>query len=166
VPGFQQHWRQRGAEDLRFELRDATSYDGFDNMSLAIASFTVQFIAEREKTTLLQRIYGGLVEGGALFIAEKTVANSSTLQELITFSYYDYKLATFSAEEILDKERRLRGLMTPWTKARLLEVLGAIGFHLQDIESFWQEGPFIAFVAQKRTPFYRARNPRPRLIAA
>lgn len=136
---------------------------GLDSMSLAIASFTVQFIAEREKINLLQRIYDGLVEGGALIIAEKTLACSSTLQELIAFSHYDYKRKTFTAEEILDKERCLRGFMTPWTKARLVEALCAIGFQPQGIEAFWQEGPFIGLVAMKCTQFRRARSARPRL---
>jgi tRNA (cmo5U34)-methyltransferase len=122
-----------------------------------MACFTLQFIAERRKIALLRSIYDGLVEGGALFISEKTLATSSTLQELIAFTYYDHKREAFTAEEILDKERRLRGFMTPWTRARLIEALCAVGFRRSEIESFWQEGPFVALVAMKRT-FAGSRN--------
>ncbi len=163
---FEQHWRNRRQENLQFEVRDVLAFDGLENMSLAMSVFTLQFIPERHKMGLLQRVYDGLVEGGALMIAEKTLAADSTLQELITFAYYDYKRQTFTAEQVLDKERRLRGLMTPWTRARMVEALCSVGFQPQNVESFWQEGPFIAFVAQKRTVFRYSKSVRPRLIAA
>ena len=158
--GFDRHWRKHRRDNLRFEVRDALAFEGFEDMSMAISVFTLQFIPERHKTSLLRHLYDGLVDGGALLIAEKTLARSSALQELITFTYYDYKRQAFTAEQILDKERRLRGLMTPWTKARLVEALVAVGFRVLDLESFWQEGPFMAFLAQKRPPLYRARSAR------
>jgi tRNA (cmo5U34)-methyltransferase len=162
---FEQHWCMRRAGDLRFNSRDALEFE-FSDVSLVIASFFLQFVPERRKIGLLQRIYDGLVDGGALFIAEKTLAGSSTLQDLIVFTYYDHKLSSFSAEEILNKERRLRGVMTPWTRARLVEALCAVGFCPQDIESFWQEGPFIALVAMKRARMPVSNRGRQRLLAA
>jgi tRNA (cmo5U34)-methyltransferase len=149
--GFERHWSHRQAEALRFEMCDAISFDRFENLSLAIASFTLQFIIEREKIALLRQIYGGLVEGGALFIAEKILASSAIFQELITFGYYDFKRGTFTPAEILEKERRLRGVMTPFTRAQLTNALRLAGFQARDIETFWQEGPFIGLVAIKRT---------------
>jgi tRNA (cmo5U34)-methyltransferase len=146
---FVPQWRSLLTNGLRFEACDALSYN-FVNNSLVIASFTLQFIAERKKLALLQSIHDSLVDGGALLLAEKTVARSSTLQELITFVHYDHKRSAFTAEEILDKEQQLRGLMTPWTRARLFESLLAVGFQAHDIEAFWQEGPFIAVLAMKR----------------
>jgi tRNA (cmo5U34)-methyltransferase len=148
---FGQHWRERCQQNMRFEVQDALTFNGFENASLLVILFTLQFIPERQKIDLLRRVFDGLVEGGALIIAEKTLASCSALQELITFTYYDHKRQAFTAEQILNKESRLRGLMTPWTKAWLVETLHAAGFQAQDIESFWQEGPFIAYVGQKRT---------------
>lgn len=159
-PTYEAHWRVRRGKNLSYEVADALSFNGLQNLSLAVSAFTLQFVPERQKIQLLQRIYDGLVEGGALLIAEKTLAPSSTLQELSTFAYYDHKLQAFSAEEVLDKERRLRGLMTPWPRSRLSEALCCAGFMPQDIESFWQEGPFVAFVAQKRTAYPAARKRR------
>lgn len=154
---FEPHWLKLRADDLQFEARDALTVD-FTHTSLVIASFTLQFIPERKKLALLQPIYDGLVEGGALFIAEKTLASSSALQELIVFAYYDHKRRQFTAEQILEKERRLRGVMTPWARTRLIEALLAVGFRPHDIEAFWQEGPFVGLVAMKRTALVRSRK--------
>jgi tRNA (cmo5U34)-methyltransferase len=156
-PCFEPQWRELRANDLRFEERDALCFD-FANSSLVIASFTLQFSPERKKLNLLQSVYDGLVDGGALVIAEKTLANSSALQELIAFTYYDHKRKMFTAQEILDKERRLRGLMTPWTRARLVRALCAVSFSPHDIDSFWQDGPFVGLVAIKRTAFLEPRS--------
>jgi tRNA (cmo5U34)-methyltransferase len=157
---FEPQWRRLRTNGLQLGVRDALSYD-FANSSLVIASFTLQFIAERKKLSLLRSVYDGLVDGGALFIAEKTLASSSALQELIAFTHYDHKRTSFSAEEILDKERRLRGLMTPWTRAQLVEALCAVGFRPHDIEAFWQNGPFLGLVAMKRMALLEARLVHP-----
>ncbi len=147
--GFANQWAQRQAQDLQFIAQDACSFD-FRDASLVITSFTLQFLPEPRKLPLLQRVHDGLIEGGALFLAEKTMAGSSSLQELIGFAYYDHKLKSFTPKQVLDKERRLRGFMTPWTKARLLQSLWTVGFQPEDIEMFWQQGPFVALVATKR----------------
>ncbi|HTM72342.1 MAG TPA: methyltransferase [Pseudolabrys sp.] len=147
---FRLQWKQFERENLGFKVCDATRFVGFYNSSLVIASFALQFIAEHRRVALLKRIHDGLVGGGALLIAEKTLATSSALQDVIAFTYYDYKRLRFSADDILDKERRLRGVMTPWTRGQLFQALSAAGFSRQYIEPFWQEGPFISIVAIRK----------------
>jgi tRNA (cmo5U34)-methyltransferase len=144
-PGFGAHWRRRRRRNVRFECRDARSYE-FRNISLALSVFTLQFIPPRDKVPLLQRVRDGLAPGGALIIAEKVLASTSRLQDAITFPYYDEKLRRgFSAEQILDKERKLRGQMTLFTEAELTQVLRLVGF--RELELIWANTPFTAVLA-------------------
>ena len=82
VPDFNVHWESRRTRTLAFEVCDARSYQGFKNLSLALSIFTIQFIRPRDKLPLLQRIYDGLVDGGALIIAEKTLADTHGFKTL------------------------------------------------------------------------------------
>ena len=102
---------------------------------------------------LLQRIHDGLVEGGALIIAEKVLANSARFQELCMVNYYDHKLRAFSADEILKKALDLRGMMDPWEETKLLDALRSAGFGPDDLQPLWrQHGLFGAWLARKGTP--------------
>jgi tRNA (cmo5U34)-methyltransferase len=147
-PSFSVHWNRLRAKNLHFEVADARIYQGVVDLSLAFSLFTIQFLRPVDKLPLLKRIYDGLVEGGALFIAEKTLAETARLQDAMTFPYYDYKLKQgFSPAEILDKERSLRGKMTLWTEAELKAALGQVGF--REIASIWQNYMFVGFLALK-----------------
>ena len=78
-----------------------------------------------------------MVEGGALIIAEKTLAVSARQQDALMGPYYDYKLEQgFSEKELLDKARSLRGQMTLWTEAELKRSLRQVGF--QEIQPIWR----------------------------
>ena len=150
------HWRERSADNVKFEVRDARLFE-FENMSLACSIFTLQFIPEHERLGLLGRIYDGLIDGGALIIAEKVFANSPKFQEMLMSSYYEHKRKSFSDAEILDKFRDLRGVMKPWGRAQLINTLHEAGFEPDDIQEFWQDHFFVAMMAQKSTPRSRPR---------
>lgn len=146
-PGFSPYWDRRRAKNLRGEVGDARSYP-FRNVSLAYSLFTVQFIRPADKLQLLSRIHEGLVDGGALIIAEKTLAETARLQDAVTFPYYDYKRERgFSPEQILDKERSLRGQMTLWTETELRSALCQAGF--REINLFWSRLMFVGLLALK-----------------
>lgn len=148
-PEFGKHWASRTAADVHFEVSDVRYYKGLANVSFACSLFTVQFIPFRDKHSVLRAIHNGLVKGGALLIAEKVLASTSRLQDTLTFPYYDYKLEQgFSPEEILDKERSLRGQMTLWTRNELEAALREVGF--RELELIWERFPFLAVLALKR----------------
>lgn len=147
-PNFGEHWKRRKARNIYFKACDARTYEGFKNVSLTLSLFTVQFIRPVDKLPLLSRIYAGLVEGGALIIAEKTLAETARLQDALTFPYYDYKLERgFTSEHILDKERSLGGQMTLWTEAELRAALNQVGF--REIEPIWRSFMFVGLLALK-----------------
>jgi tRNA (cmo5U34)-methyltransferase len=146
-PGFMPYWDCRRAKNLRCEVADARTYP-LINVSLSYSQFTMQFIRPADKLALLKRVHDGLVEGGALIIAEKTLAETARLQDALNSSYYDFKRQQgFSPEQILDKERSLRRLMTPWTEAELRTALSRVGF--REITLFWSRLFFVGLLALK-----------------
>jgi tRNA (cmo5U34)-methyltransferase len=100
-----------------------------------------------DKNTVLKNLAKSLVDGGALLIAEKVLASSARLQDTLTFQYYDFKLRSFNEREVLEKERRLRGMMTLWTEQELRSGLLSAGF--REVEPIWGDFPFLAFLALK-----------------
>jgi tRNA (cmo5U34)-methyltransferase len=146
-PEFCAYWDKHGGHNLRFEARDALTYE-FENASTIFSIFTVQFIRPADKIALLKRLYDSLVEGGALIIAEKTLAETPRLQETLNTHYLDYKRGSgFSAEQILDKDRALHGQMTTWTEAELRDALRAAGF--RELMPFWRGLFFVGYLALK-----------------
>ena len=143
---FRSCWAGQRAKNLRFVVEDARIHQ-FDRLSYACSLFTLQFMHLPDKLPLLRRIYDGMLEGGALLIAEKVLASSARLQDALTFPFYDFKLRTFDERHVLDKERSLRGQMTLWTEAELRAALRQVGF--RELEAVWGDFPFLAILALK-----------------
>lgn len=145
---FLPYWGRRRPAQMAFFAEDAVSCEQLTNLSMALSLFTVQFLPAGEKRSLLKRVYNGLVPGGALIIAEKVHAETGRIQDALTFGYYDRKRrAGFTPEEIMDKERALRGVMYLWTEAELSATLADAGF--KEIETIWSDFPFVAKLAIK-----------------
>ncbi len=146
-PNFISAWDQHRRLNLGFERYDARAYK-YERASTIFSLFTVQFIPPADKAALLDRLYASLVDGGALIIAEKTLAETPRLQETLNSHYLDYKRRVgFTSEEILDKNRALHGQMTTWTEAELREALQKAGF--REMTSFWRELFFVGYLALK-----------------
>jgi tRNA (cmo5U34)-methyltransferase len=144
---FCTYWDDHGRKNLSFELCDARTYE-FERASTIFSLFTVQFIPPAEKTALLARLYAGLVDRGALFIAEKTLAETARLQETLNTHYQGYKRDVgFTADEILDKDRALHGQMSCWSEAELRAALYRAGF--RQLTSFWRGLLFVGYLALK-----------------
>jgi tRNA (cmo5U34)-methyltransferase len=146
---FGAHWRKWRTRNVGCRVCDARSFEGFENLSFAYSLFTFGFIPERDRPDLLRRLHDGLNHGGLFIMAEKVFANSAYFQDILTFDYYDFKRRRFSAEEILDKERSLRGQMNRWTEAEWLNALFEAGFQPEQVHPVWQNHLFIAWMARK-----------------
>jgi tRNA (cmo5U34)-methyltransferase len=144
---FMAWWINRVGLHLHFDVRDALHYE-FKNASLIYSLFTVQFLRPADKAVLLKRLCDSLVEGGALIIAEKTLAETPRLQETLNSQYFDYKRSSgLSATQILDKDCALHGQMTCLTEAELRSALRQAGF--RELTSFWRESFFVGYLALK-----------------
>lgn len=125
---------------LDFDFKDAT---------LITSIFTLQFIPEHLRRNVVQKIYDGLRHGGAFIFAEKTAAEDPRIQEIRTFTYYDYKSEHFTSDDILQKERQLRHMMKLSTRQDLISLCALAGFGFKRIDSFWQNYGFTGFIAIK-----------------
>ncbi len=126
---------------------DIRDYE-FKDCSLVTSLFTLQFMPLRDRLRLLQRIYMELCSGGAFIFSEKLISDTSRIQDMMTFNYYDYKKKNFSANEILDKEKTLRSMMKPNTWQELFQMINSSGFDY--VQPFWQNHMFIGILAVKK----------------
>ena len=139
-------------ENLKFYKTDVRGFDwvtGAVNCSLATSIFSLQFMPKTHRQQIIDRIYEGLVKGGAFIFSEKIFSTDSQLQEMMQFCYYDYKRQFYSAEEILDKEVNLRHMMKPLTYSELIEMVEKAGF--ESVQPFWQNFNFVGIIAIKKS---------------
>ena len=134
--------------NLKYFKGDALDFD-FKEASLVTSIFTLQFIPEHLRREIVTKIYKGLRTGGAFIFAEKTVSADPRIQEIRTFTYYDYKREHFTADDILDKERQLRHMMKLKTRSELISLCAVSGFGMENIDTFWQNHGFTGIIAIK-----------------
>jgi len=125
---------------------DVRDFD-FDNCSFVSSIFTLMFMPPHQRELVIKNVYNGLNSGGAFVFSEKTMADSAKVQDIRTFTYYDYKRKSFTTDDIMDKEKTLRSMAKPNTRDELLNMCKAAGFN--KIESFWQNHAFVGFLAIK-----------------
>jgi len=143
---FSSYWNE---DEIEYVVSDVRNYTMPEGCSLIASLFSLQFIAEKERRSILERIHKSLVPGGALILAEKTLNRCAKLQDILTFIHYDFKGKHFSEAEILDKERSLRPVMKLWTEDQVVQSLGLSGFAPDRVQCFWRSHSFAAFLALK-----------------
>ena len=132
--------------DLR--VQDITG-EGFEipRTNLIYCVFTLQFIEYRKRLPVLQKVYNALDKNGALIICEKEISGNGVIQEVFTFSNYQYKRSHFTPEEILDKEQDLRSIMNSLEARDNQKLLRQAGFDV--IEPFFQSLNFKGYLCKK-----------------
>lgn len=117
------------------------------NSSIVYSIFTMQFLERKKRQNYCDIVYKGLNKGGAFILCEKIYQEDGYLQELMSFTHYDYKCKSFTEEEIIKKERDLRLIMKPNTLKQNIELLNNAGF--DKIIQFWQSYNFVGLIAIK-----------------
>lgn len=118
-----------------------------NNASLILSIFTLQFLSLDEREGVLERCHRGLNREGAMIVCEKTYIDNTFLNDVFTFSYYDYKQKTFNENEILSKQRDLRYIMRPQSEKENIEMFNRAGFN--KIELFFASLMFRGWVLIK-----------------
>ena len=147
---FKTHWEsdQNSDEDrLNYVVDVITTMEFPKNLSMVVSLFTFQFIPERERVPLMEKIYDNLVEGGSFVFSEKLLSVGGKVQNMMEFLYYDHKKQHFTEKQIMDKEVELRHLSKLITEDQLTTQLNSIGF--QNIECFWRNHNFIGLTMTK-----------------
>ena len=133
-------------EQLSYFRGDVRDYN-FQNCSLVTSIFTLQFMSPKDRQDIINKIHSGLNTGGAFIFSEKTFSCNPRIQDMMTFTFYDYKRKNFSDKEILDKEVQLRHMMKLNSKTELYEMLNTAGF---EVHNFWQNFNFMGAIALKK----------------
>jgi tRNA (cmo5U34)-methyltransferase len=116
-----------------------------NNLSLCI--FTMQFLTLHQRRAVLDRVYTALNPNGALIICEKEINSYGQIQEVFTFANYDYKRQNFNADEILEKEKDLRGIMNCLPDWGNYSLLNKAGFSV--VSQFFQSLNFKGWICIK-----------------
>ncbi|MBI3903758.1 MAG: methyltransferase domain-containing protein [Nitrosomonadales bacterium] len=147
---FRKQWAAHATDNVYYHLCDLRSFDGYENLSFITSLFSLQFIPEKDRCSVMQKIFCNLIPGGAFVMAEKTLGKSPKIQDMLTFMYYDYKRQNFSEQEILEKERSLRNKLKLWSEPQIITSLEKAGFHKDCIQVFWRNHLFAGFLAIKQ----------------
>ncbi|MGC4857077.1 methyltransferase domain-containing protein [Micromonospora sp. DT4] len=122
--------RQRCAELENVTIRqgDALNTD-YTSANAVIMYYTMQFAPPHTRPAIVQRVYDGLLSGGALILFEKVLCPDARLQDIMQQLYMDFKFDNgFDADEIFNKARSLRSVMVPQPSSDTYGLLRAAGF--------------------------------------
>lgn len=133
-------------KDIEFHCMNAINFD-FTNTSVITSMLALQFMSIEERKILLKKINNQLNEGGALFVVEKVRTPVPFIHDMYNDLYYDFKLQSFTPEEVLLKNQSLRGVMNPLTVQEDIELFKEAGFTKIDI--FLKIENFVGFVIIK-----------------
>lgn len=154
---FSKSWKEE--ERLKYVIDDITTMEFPNNCSLVTSLFTFQFIPERKRVPLMEKIFDSLIEGGAFVTSEKLLSHGGKVQNMMEFLYYDHKKKYFTEKEISDKEVELRHLAKLTNEDLLLKQLLGVGF--RQIQTFWRNFNFVGMICLK-IPTHNFRKDEPK----
>lgn len=131
------------------ELRcEAIQDTEINNASVVVLNFTLQFVPERERQALCQRISDAMRPGGILILSEKIKFADDHLQELNTELHHAFKRANgYSEMEVAQKRSALENVLIPETLSQHQQRLKSCGFSSVDV--WFQCFNFASMVAIK-----------------
>ena len=118
------------------------------DVDMVIMNYTLQFIREDLRPSILKSIYKSLRPGGVFILSEKINTNDSTFHQLITDLYYDYKRRQgYSELEISQKREALENVLVPLTPNQQIDLLRQAGFN--HVEQAFRWYNFTSYIALK-----------------
>lgn len=116
--------------------------------SVVVSFLTMQFVPVEYRRKVIDQVYDSLTKEGCFLMVEKVTMSGSHLQHDMTSIYHTMKQQNgYSLESIQAKQKSLENTMVCLTADWNKEMLYDAGF--REVETFWQWGPFIGFVAIK-----------------
>lgn len=133
--------------NIEFRVADLNVEFEIKNACIVYSIFTMQFLNRISRKKYCKTVYDGLNDGGAFILCEKIYQENGIMQDIVSFSHYDYKRIYFTEEEIIKKEKDLRYIMKPNTLQQNINLLQGSGF--KTITTFWQSYNFVGIIAIK-----------------
>lgn len=141
--------RSRCAGDERAQfINDDLVTCSLDKSSMVISYYTMQFINPRHRQEVFDKVYEALEWGGAFVLFEKVRAPDARFQDIAAQLYIEFKINhLFNDEEILGKQRSLKGVLEPFSTQGNLDLLKRAGF--VDMMTIMKDICFEGFLAIK-----------------
>jgi len=136
-------------EWCQFQICMADLMDvSFQTASFVVLNWTLQFIPPGNRQGLLQRIFDGMLSGGAMLISEKIAFESPEQHRLLIDLHHDFKRAHgYSDLEIAQKRNALENRLIPETLSVHCQRLQDVGF--QQVIPWFQCFNFVSILAVK-----------------
>lgn len=137
------------AERHQIELVEIAAEDyEFENCSVVVMNYTLQFLPVKQRRSLLTHIFQGLNPGGLLFLSEKVRSPWPQFQETMTQNYERFKTKNgYAQREIERKKEALENVLIPLTEIQLRQMFHDSGF--ERVDSLLKQHNFMTFVALK-----------------
>ena len=116
--------------------------------SVIVSCLTLQFVPIEYRQKIISSIYDSLNKGGALFLVEKVIGNTDTVDKVMVKEYYEIKRENaYTEEQISAKRKALAGSLVPLTIKMNELLLEGAGF--RKIDTFWRYLNFCGIIAVK-----------------
>ncbi len=116
------------SKNLEFICDDIVTME-LEKSDFIISYYTTQFIHPKFRQNLIDKVYNSLEWGGAFVLFEKVRANDARFQDITSTLYMEYKLKNgYSADEIVSKQRSLKGVLEPFSSEANKDMLKRAGF--------------------------------------
>ena len=120
----------------------------FEQASVVIMNFTLQFLAPEKRTAIIDKIFAGLLPGGLLILSEKLTDKSAISKELLIDLHHEFKRRNgYSELEISQKRSALEDVMRIETFEDHQQRLQQAGF--QEVSLWFKCFNFASIVAIK-----------------
>ncbi|WP_329903560.1 methyltransferase domain-containing protein [Porphyromonas pogonae] len=135
-------------DDVQFLQQGIEDINEFTNVDLVLSLYTLQFLPLWKRKKVVQRIYKGLVDGGAFILVEKVRAENSLFEDIWNDLYWDFKQEHgLNEQQVIKKSQSLRGVLIPLTHTENLQLLRSVGFRCVDTFIKWNN--FAGIIAVK-----------------
>ena len=126
-------------------LDDIRNID-FQNNSMTVLNYTLQFLPPEDREKLLRKIYDSMLPGAVLILSEKITFSEKQNSELFIDIYHSWKAHNgYSEMEIKQKRNALENVLIPDTIPQHIARLEKIGF--KRCELWFQCFNFMSMVA-------------------
>ncbi|MCK5896493.1 MAG: carboxy-S-adenosyl-L-methionine synthase CmoA [Cocleimonas sp.] len=107
--------RHMPTSSIALQCKDIQTID-IKDASVVLLNFTLQFLPEATRLSLLKTIYNGLLEGGVLILSEKLIFSDQQVNQQFIDWHHEFKRANgYSDLEISQKRAALENVMKPDT---------------------------------------------------
>ncbi|KMP11893.1 hypothetical protein UZ36_02785 [Candidatus Nitromaritima sp. SCGC AAA799-C22] len=134
--------------DIELIEADLDGGAAFDNASVVVMNYTLQFIPPERRAGLVDKIFRSLLAGGGFILIEKVLSESDRLASTFVEMHHGFKQDRgYSELEISKKRDALENVLIPWKLSETRALLHKAGF--ADVDVFFKWNNFAGLVALK-----------------